>query len=52
MNTYFSNKREEIASFLPSSYSKVLEIGCGEGNFIENLKQPFEYWGVEPEKKQ
>ena len=33
---------------LPEQYSKVLEVGCGEGNFRINLSQENEYWGVEP----
>ena len=35
---------------LPEQYSKVLEVGCGEGNFRKNLSQENECWGVEPIK--
>lgn len=49
--TYYKFERGEIVQFLPASYSKVLEIGCGEGYFAVNLKQDCEYWGVEPEGK-
>ncbi|WP_170131933.1 class I SAM-dependent methyltransferase [Arenicella xantha] len=36
-----------MRQFLPTNYSKVLEIGCGEGNFRNNLEKQHEYWGVE-----
>ncbi len=45
---YYRGARPEMARFLPAAYSKVLEIGCGEGDFAENLTHPCEYWGVEP----
>jgi 2-polyprenyl-3-methyl-5-hydroxy-6-metoxy-1,4-benzoquinol methylase len=37
-----------MARFLPASYRRVLEIGCGEGAFRANLSRDCEYWGVEP----
>lgn len=45
---YYDYARSEVAEFLPSQYLKVLEIGCGEGNFRSNMKDSCEYWGVEP----
>jgi 2-polyprenyl-3-methyl-5-hydroxy-6-metoxy-1,4-benzoquinol methylase len=45
---YFQKTRPEIVPLLPSRYSRVLEIGCGEGRFRDNLTQEHEYWGVEP----
>lgn len=45
---YTPTLRSEVATFLPSSYQKVLEIGCGHGNFRDNLKLANEYWGIEP----
>lgn len=45
---YYSQTRAEVARFLPASYEKVLEIGCGAGNFRANLNGTCEYWGVEP----
>jgi 2-polyprenyl-3-methyl-5-hydroxy-6-metoxy-1,4-benzoquinol methylase len=45
---YYQNCRSEMASFLPDQYSTVLDIGCGEGNFRDNLRLKHEYWGVEP----
>lgn len=36
-----------MIQFIPHAYKTVLEIGCGEGNFRENLDLNNEYWGVE-----
>lgn len=46
--SYYRNLRPEVAALLPSSYSKVLEVGCGAGTFRSNLTRPCEYWGIEP----
>lgn len=46
--TYYTNHRREMIPALPTTYSKVLEIGCGEGRFRANLEQSHEYWGLEP----
>jgi len=40
--------RPEMIRFLPSEYSKVLEIGCNVGNFRQFFSKPCEYWGIEP----
>lgn len=47
---YYQNTREDLIPFLPAKYKTVLEIGCGEGNFWQLLKQDeaSEIWGVEP----
>lgn len=45
---YYQNYREEMKPLLPTHYSRVLEIGCGEGYFRDNLSLGHEYWGVEP----
>src|ERR1700690_1990668 len=45
---YYGCIRPEVVRLLPSQYYKVLEIGCGEGNFQTNLNQHCEYWGIEP----
>lgn len=47
-STYYRGSRREVAQFLPEQYSRVLEIGCGEGGFRGNLGRNCEYWGVEP----
>ena len=46
--SYYRGVRAEVAKFLPEQYSKVLEIGCGEGGFHNALLQESEHWGVEP----
>lgn len=48
MSDYYKGLRSEVVQFLPQQYSRVLEIGCGEGGFRANLKADCEYWGVEP----
>ncbi|MGV6827595.1 MAG: class I SAM-dependent methyltransferase [bacterium] len=45
---YYRRQRLDVVQLIPSSYSRVLEIGCSEGHFRDNLNQPHEYWGVEP----
>lgn len=45
---YFEANRHEVASLLPSTYSKVLEVGCAAGGFSEHLALPCETWGIEP----
>ena len=45
---YYNANRKELTQLLPHKYSKVLEIGCAEGDFRANLTQNNEYWGVEP----
>lgn len=44
---YYANARPEIVPFLPEIYTRVLEIGCGEGRFRLNMKRDCEYFGVE-----
>jgi 2-polyprenyl-3-methyl-5-hydroxy-6-metoxy-1,4-benzoquinol methylase len=50
---YYSATRPEIRSIIPSyevdvNSPRILEIGCGTGNFRNNFSYPVEYWGVEP----
>jgi cyclopropane fatty-acyl-phospholipid synthase-like methyltransferase len=46
---YYSGKREEMLDFIPQGSKKILEVGCGEGYFLQQLKDKFnaEAWGVE-----
>lgn len=48
--SYFISNRKEMYDFLPESYSKVLEIGCGEGDFIASLDCE-EKWGMDIDEK-
>ena len=45
---YYKSDRKEIIQLLPKKYNKVLEIGCGEGNFVNNMDGDIEIWGIEP----
>lgn len=47
---YYANPRPEMLSFLPQSSKKILDVGCGKGDFAAALKkQPSveEVWGVD-----
>jgi 2-polyprenyl-3-methyl-5-hydroxy-6-metoxy-1,4-benzoquinol methylase len=48
---YFSSGRPEMMVYLPEHAKRILEIGCGEGNFAAFLKKKLgaEVWGVELE---
>ena len=37
-----------MTKYLPQTYERVLEVGCGAGGFFDHLRQPCEVWGVEP----
>ena len=52
LNThYYATTRLEMHKFIPEKYSRVLEIGCGCGNFSNNLRHiECEIWGIEPNK--
>lgn len=45
---YFAHSRPELKRFIPAQYKNVLEIGCGEGAFRENLAKEAAVWGIEP----
>ena len=45
---YYEKHRFEMVPFLPATYRRVLEVGCGSGQFRTNLTTPCEYTGVEP----
>lgn len=46
-DSYYISKRQDMLKFIDIKVSKILEIGCGEGNFATNFTD-IEYWGVEP----
>jgi len=37
-NTYYSRDRREMLQFLPATFSDVIEIGCGQGEFGRLVK--------------
>ena len=47
---YFHLQRAEVLPFIPEHYQKVLDVGCGEGLFIEQLNKASERWGIEPDR--
>lgn len=49
---YYNNYRPEMLKFIPVGAKKILEVGCGEGLFGEQLikNRKVEVWGVEPAK--
>ena len=48
--SYFISDRKEMYAFMPESFSKVLEVGCGEGDFIAGLDCD-EKWGLDIDQK-
>ena len=48
-DNYYQNAREEIVGFIPRHAGRILEVGCGEGQFGWRLKEGTqrEVWGVE-----
>lgn len=46
---YYQNVRHEMFKYIPKDAKRILEIGCGEGNFGVCLKKDIgaEVWGVE-----
>ena len=46
--SYYANVRPEMLQFIPVNVSKILEIGCGEGNFSAQIQGDIERWGLEP----
>lgn len=52
-HNYFSADRPDMLRFIPSNALVVLEIGCGEGNFGQLLKneRSAEVWGVELDQR-
>lgn len=49
---YYTGCRREMIPFVPAGSKKILEIGCGEGNFLNQFKRDdTELWGVEPDDK-
>lgn len=47
---YFKYGRSEMLRFVPAGAMRILEVGCGEGEFAANLKaeRPVHVTGIEP----
>jgi SAM-dependent methyltransferase len=47
---YFELARPEMLPFVPPGCKRILDVGCGQGNFGELLKKTrnVEVWGIEP----
>lgn len=46
---YYQNTRPEMLDFIPPDSRTVLDVGCGEGHFAQQVKQSreAEVWGIE-----
>lgn len=46
---YFNNIRPEIIEYVPKSTKVLLDVGCGEGFFLKEIKKSIgaETWGIE-----
>ena len=46
---YYSKIRYEMLKYLPSDAKKILEVGCGNGCFVGEIKKTHqgEFWGIE-----
>lgn len=46
---YYQNVRPEMLDFIPADSRTLLDVGCGEGYFSQQLKQSrgMEVWGIE-----
>ena len=54
LKSYYQNSRPELMPFLPQEIKAVLEVGCGSGVFLSELKNKYpgvEVWGIEIESK-
>lgn len=51
---YYKGVRKEMLKYIPVNAKKILEIGCGEGNFGALLRKErgAEVWGIEFQKEQ
>lgn len=48
-NGYYSANRSNMLKYIPSNVSKILDVGCGEGEFGGTIKasKNVEVWGLE-----
>jgi 2-polyprenyl-3-methyl-5-hydroxy-6-metoxy-1,4-benzoquinol methylase len=48
-SVYYTSSRPEIAVFVPKNTRTILDVGCGQGYFLQLLKKQInaETWGIE-----
>ncbi|MBS3738661.1 MAG: class I SAM-dependent methyltransferase [Psychroflexus sp.] len=46
---YYVNERAEMLDFFPKEAKMVLDVGCGQGTFAQQIKEMYktETWGIE-----
>lgn len=49
-DVYYTSSRADMVKYIDNNPRRILEIGCGEGNFADNF-QDAEYLGVEPNEE-
>lgn len=49
-DSYYAATRSDMLRFIDGNPRRILEIGCGAGNFSRNFSD-VEYWGIEPNKQ-
>ena len=50
---YQPNRRLDVLDIILRSPKKILDVGCGEGHFAEEVKKRFSSttWGIEPDQQ-
>lgn len=48
---YYDNNRKEVAKYIPSEIKSILDVGCGQGAFLQLIKEKTsaKTWGIEME---
>lgn len=46
---YYNQSRTDVSCLIKNKINKILDIGCGEGYFLKNIKDTYgaETWGIE-----
>lgn len=49
---YYENVREDMLKYIPPTVKRILEVGCGKGNFSKLIHEKYdiECWGIELEQ--
>ena len=47
--SYYTSPRSDMLKYLPKDAKRILEVGCGEGTFLSQIKEEVsaEIWAVE-----